>query len=186
LGGLRQQSSNLGAAHEDDQNGVRLVTYRSPVLWGLAITLSFLWMMVVASLTIAFGKLADAYALAAAMASLLFMLAIMPLKAEELHDHSMMDPNVDKFLQNWKQPYGGEPRKLSCCNNKDCDEVETRPVSGIVEFKSRVTGRWTPIPPSLLEQNQHDTEWSPNGKAWVCQSRVDMHVVCATLGDPGI
>jgi len=93
------------------------VTYRSPVLWGLAISLSLLWMVAVAALTFAFGKLADAYAVGAAMASLLFLLTIMPLKAEELHDHSMMDPSVDKFLQYWKQPRGGEQRMMSCCNN---------------------------------------------------------------------
>ena len=182
------QPCDVAASYGNDQDGLWQMTYRSAVLWGLAAGFSLIWMVAAAAVSIALGKVADSYAMGMAMASLLCALLIVPppALAEEPHDHSLMDPKVDKFLQLWKQPRGGEVRQVSCCNNRDCDEVETRPKNGVVEFKSRVTGQWTPIPPSLLEQNQSDTEWSPNGKAWVCESRVQRHVICATLGDPGI
>jgi hypothetical protein len=159
------------------------------MIWGLSIGFALLWATVAAAVSIVIGKVLDAYTMGMAMAILLCAILLAPpiAIAEELHDHSLMDPTVDSFLRNWKQPRGGgEKRQVSCCNNRDCDEVETRPMNGGVEFKSRVTGKWTPIPPNLLEQNQPDTEWSPNGKPWVCESRVQSHVICATLGDPGI
>jgi hypothetical protein len=158
------------------------------MIWMLAIGFSLLWATAAAVASIVIGKLVDAYAMGMAMAILLcaFLLAPPVAIAEELHDHSLMNSTVDSFLKNWNQPRGGDKRYVSCCHNRDCNEVETRPMNGGVEFKSRVTGNWTLIPPKLLEQNQPDTEWSPNGKPWVCQSRTELNVICATLGDPGI
>lgn len=97
------------------------------------------------------------------------------------HSHSGA---VGEFYMRWMQP---PMRVTSCCNRQDCYATAIKLEDGRYYALRREDGRWLPIPPGVLEQQQKDDENilnAPDGRSHACIQAPEHgeSVYCATLG----
>lgn len=102
--------------------------------------------------------------------------------AQHVHpDETITDPHVAKFYETWTRP---PQRTVSCCNMKDCYAARIRRGPNGLEYLHKWTGKWAPLPASVIESNHADPRESPNTENHVCANDMFPDVVyCAVLGN---
>lgn len=121
------------------------------------------------------------------LAALVVLCLVPPALAEDTHVHPPQDADMhDKFYGTWRVPNGGNERKNSCCNKRDCYAALIRydPNERKWYALRREDQRWIIIPIDRLEQLQVDEVPSPDHRSHACIAppTAGDHVVCATLG----
>lgn len=105
-----------------------------------------------------------------------------PARAQHVHpDETITDPHVAKFYETWTRP---PQRTVSCCNMKDCYAARIRRGPNGLEYLHKWSGKWAPLPASIIESNHADPRESPNTENHVCANEMFPDVVyCAVLGN---
>jgi hypothetical protein len=103
-----------------------------------------------------------------------------PAHAQHVHpDETITDPHVAKFYETWTRP---PQRTVSCCNMKDCYSAKIRRGPNGLEYLHKWSGKWAPLPASIIESNHADPRESPNTENHVCANEMFPDVVyCAVL-----
>jgi len=116
-------------------------------------------------------------------AILLFLFSAGFASAQSHHhpDETITGPHVAKFYETWTRP---PQRTVSCCNMKDCYAARIRRGPNGLEYLHKWSGKWAPLPASVIESNHADPRESPNTENHVCANEMFPDVVyCAVLGN---
>jgi hypothetical protein len=122
-----------------------------------------------------------------AIAAWLFALAAWRQALSQEHHHPPQDAAMhDRFYSSWLIPNGGQQRKSSCCDRKDCYRTQGKFHAGQWWALRREDQNWVLLPNNKLEHNQPDPRESPDGQTHVCMSPPPTSTIyCAVLGSDG-